>query len=147
MSTTTTPPVRPYFVPEGVDFDSLPESARAAIAAILDPAYQELVLAAPEGLEKSVGMTIVHLVWREILDQLELGQQPGATGGFTKPADRQKLIERHLRLVGAKVKATSLMLRLQEFRRKCGPPLAGLDPLSPPTEPWREVGDPVGQEV
>ena len=143
---TTTESVRPYFVPEDVDFDALPETLRAAITAIINPAYLELVVAAREGLERSTGMTICHLAWLEILQQLELSRQSGLARDVDQSVDHEKLIERHLRLVGAKVKASSLLLRLQEFRRKHGSQSEVSDPLRASTEPSHGTTAPNGED-
>ena len=53
---------RPFWVPEGVNFDSLPEELKIAITGIINPAYHALVISASIGLEQSTGLTIVHLL-------------------------------------------------------------------------------------
>ena len=45
-----------------------------AITEIITPAYHELVLAAPNGFERSAGMTYVHMAWLELVEQLSLGK-------------------------------------------------------------------------
>jgi hypothetical protein len=111
---------RPFWIPAGVDLDSLPEELQVAIAGIVNPAYRELVLCAEPGLEQSTGLTVVHLLWLEILDQVQLGQGVIETRpGQDEQNQRESLIAQHLRTVGAKNKTTNLLLRLREFRRKC----------------------------
>ena len=44
---------RPFWIPDGVNFDSLPAELKIAITGIVDPAYNELVLSAASGLEQS----------------------------------------------------------------------------------------------
>ena len=44
---------RPYWLPGDLDIDALPEGLRLAISQILTPAYEELVLAAPNALERA----------------------------------------------------------------------------------------------
>lgn len=112
---------RPYFVPPGVDLDRLPEQVRAVILGIINPAYRELVLAAQDGLQKAAGVTVVSLLWLEILDQLELGQELTVPRSAVVPSpERDQLITRHLRVAGAKIKASGFLLRLAEFREKYG---------------------------
>ena len=121
---------RPYWIPGGVDFDSLSAELRAAIMGVVNPAYQSLVLEAPAGLEQSTGLTIVHLLWLEVLDQIELGQ--GFEIGEDDPDASEKriaIIARYLRKVGAKTKASNFLLRLHEFRQKWGSFPVGPDPL------------------
>ena len=51
---------RPRWTPPGVDFGSLPQEVRRALAEIVDPLYEQLVLGVPDPLEESTGLTIVH---------------------------------------------------------------------------------------
>ena len=53
---------RPYFLPETVDFDTLPPAVRAAFTTIVEPAYRELVLGAVSVLERSAGASFVFLL-------------------------------------------------------------------------------------
>ncbi len=52
---------QPAWVPEDVDFDKVPEAVRQAVAEIIEPAYRQLVTEAEDPLERSVGVTMVHL--------------------------------------------------------------------------------------
>ncbi len=121
---------RPFWVPAGASFDSLPEELKTAIIGVINPAYRELVMSASSGLEQSTGLTIVHLLWLEILDQIQLGK------GVVKNSDepdtskhRDTMIARYLRLVGAKNKTSNFLLRLHTFRQKWGSFPAVPDPL------------------
>ena len=51
---------RPYWIPQDLDLNSLPEGLRLAVSEILTPAYVELVLKAPTALERASGMTFAH---------------------------------------------------------------------------------------
>ena len=112
----------PYWVPEGVVYDELPSTLRLAIRDVIEPTYRELVKTARPGLAMSTGLTIVHLLWLEILDQIALDiPNQVVDSDFlaaldTSATDRQRLIERHLRTVGAKLKASELLLRLQALQ-------------------------------
>lgn len=112
---------RPFWIPPGIDFDSLPEELKAAITGLINPAYQELVLEAEDGLSRSSGMTIVFLMWLEIIDQIQLGAEL-ANADFDEAAQkkREALIARYMRTVGAKNKTSNLLIRIHEFRQKCG---------------------------
>jgi hypothetical protein len=112
---------RPYWVPTGVDFDRLPDELRAAIVGIVNPAYRELVLASRDELEKASGVTIISLLWLELLDQVQMGRDLTDPGTIFSPSkERENLIARHLRLSNAKIKASGFLLRLHEFREKYG---------------------------
>ena len=111
----------PHWILNNVDFERFPAGLRAAVVEVLAPAYHELVERARDGLAKSAGMTIVWLMWLEIVDHVQL------TENFTTPRsvaqvseEREQLINRHLRLVGSKVKASAFLVRLHEFEQKHG---------------------------
>lgn len=120
--------VRPLWIPADVDFDSLPLEIQAAITGIINPAYRQLVLAAEEGLEQSTGLTVVHLLWLEILQQLELAAD-GVTPDAAESENRETKIARYLRLAGAKIVSSNFLLRLREFRQKFGTHSFTPDPL------------------
>jgi hypothetical protein len=109
--------IRPYFLPEGVDFDSLPRSVQAAFTTIVDPAYSELVLAAPNALERSMGATFVFLLAEEVLNHFEIGRQMDLAQAQS-PADREErgqALNRYLKLLGAKNVALNALLRLRKL--------------------------------
>ena len=112
-------PRTPPWVPEGVGYDKLPEKVRAMIAEIIEPAYEQLVLRARDALEKTTGLTIVHLAWQEIVDQIDLARDYNNIGSVLNiiTPNREPLLDRHLRLVYAKFKAANYLMRLRDFRR------------------------------
>ncbi len=108
---------RPYFLPETIDFEALPDAVKTAIDTIIQPAYEELVLAAVGALERSAGATIVFLLTEELFDQFELrrilindGTSPKLDG-----AEREKLLRSHLKLVNAKQSATQGLLKIRRL--------------------------------
>jgi hypothetical protein len=105
---------RPFWVPENVVFDRLPAALQAGILQLINPLYQQLVLEATNELARTVGLTLVHLGWLELLGQLELGraQAVGLGGANPGPVD-PKAIAQHLSLVAAKIKTTKLYLQLK----------------------------------
>lgn len=114
-------PDRPFWIPDGVDFETLPAELQTAITALINPAYNQLVVSASPGLEQSTGLTIVQLLWLEILEQIEIGAGAGnAIADEAGHAEREAMIGRLLRVSGAKIRASSLLLRLREFyQRAC----------------------------
>ena len=110
---------RPFWLPAGVTLDDLPDELRTAVLGILTPAYQNLVVAARPGLEQSTGMTIVNLLWLEILQQVELGRDLMKDGPEPERLEAsEKSIARLLRLAGSKLKASDFLQRLGACRRK-----------------------------
>lgn len=116
-SLAETPRSRLHFLPDSFDFDAQPAAFQAAYDAIIEPAYKQLVVAPLDALERAAGTTIVFLLVEELLDQFELGQQfdlaPTTTRGDREA--REKAINRHLRLVGAKQTAINALLRLRKL--------------------------------
>lgn len=118
---------RPCFIPAGLNFDELPETVRIAAKEIIDPAYRELVLLPRSALEKSTGLTIVHLLWIEAVEQHQLNRkltkQLSQTQFGQLPSSGDDMLG-HLRLLGAKDKACNFLLRLRKFIKKSrGDPL------------------------
>ena len=77
-------PGTPAWVPEGVGYDRIPEKVRAMIAEIIEPAYEQLVVRARDALEKTTGLTIVHLAWQEIVDQIDLARDYDKIGSHPR---------------------------------------------------------------
>jgi hypothetical protein len=112
-------PARPYFIPESVDYDALPDPVRRALAHVVGPAYHELVERAMTALERSAGVTLVFLLAMEVLDQFAVSRVTDFTAqaGANASAERDKLIDAHLRLVTRKQAAARFMLRLSLLRQ------------------------------
>lgn len=106
----------PAWIPEDVDFHNMPAPVRQAVADIVEPAYRRLVAEAEDPLERSVGMTIVHLMWLEILEQHEVMQDYLKTSILDLRQDRCPMIDQHLRTLHAKVKVGYFLSRLRELR-------------------------------
>jgi hypothetical protein len=113
----------------------MPAELQATIAAVINPVYLDLVLGSKDGLEKSTGVTIAHLLWLEILSQFELGRLVSVTDSESNDEERQDAIAKHIRLAQAKLKASGLLLRLREFDRRWGGPLSGVSQLRNPMGP------------
>ncbi len=111
----------PHWIRDDVDFERFPAELRAAIVEVIVPAYRQLVEQAREGLEKSAGLTIVWLMWLEMVDHIQLTHNFTTARTVTQVSEeREQLINRHLRLVGSKVKASAFLVRLHEFEQKHG---------------------------
>lgn len=108
---------RPYWIPAGVNFDAFPEQLRLAITEVINPVYRDLVLGAEGGLEKSTGISIVSLLWMELLGQIEMGED---LADPRMMQDHGELINRLIRLSEAKVRASNFCQRLREYRQKWG---------------------------
>lgn len=115
--------VRPYWVPANVQFDKIPKRVQLALQTVLQPAYDELVLAASDPLERSTGTTFVFLVWLELSEQFQIGAEFQRDATLQPPAEnRLAAIGNYLRVIGAKQKVAGFLLRLQELNRQLSTP-------------------------
>jgi hypothetical protein len=169
-------PGQPLWMPEGLDLDNLPVEIRQAAEEIVKPAYEQLVLRADPGLQRSLGASLVHLLWLEILDQFDIKHEYStACLTLDRPVERRRSVEHHVRLLDAKLRQGRFLLRLEESRRAAAKTrlpresqgMSSIDPFfslcrktdqsqmppslptsekSPPTEPSRDA-EPSGQTM
>ncbi len=108
---------RPAWLPSDQDLQRVEPGLQQAIRDIILPAYEQLVLQADDTLQRSLGMTIVHLMWLEVLDQLNLKRQYAQFCRLPQMGyDVAHEVDRHLRLIDAKMKLTKLLLRIRALR-------------------------------
>ncbi len=112
------PPLRspdaPHWLPAGSRWNEMPEEIREAVSRILAPAYRRFVLDAPGELERSIGLTLVHLMWIEVCDQVKMavvGANPQSLDAVL--SSPESMIERHLRLTTVKCQTAELLLKLR----------------------------------
>jgi hypothetical protein len=104
----------PYWIPNDDRWKKLPKQLRDTVLQILAPAYRRFVLEAPGELDRSIGLTLVHLTWLEICDQIKMADasaDPYSIEAILKNPD--DLLERHLRLATIKCHTAELLLKVQ----------------------------------
>ena len=136
-------------MPEGVDLQFVPAEVQQAARELVQPLYDQFVIGAADGLEKSLGVTIAHLLWLEILEQFDIKREYTQVEAVLNLAgNRAEMIDRHLRLIDSKLRVGYFLVRIQEMRKRIseqaqiGPPvvseLSGNAPmgliLNPPNE-------------
>jgi hypothetical protein len=123
---------RPYFVPADFMWGvSVPREAKEAVLDLVVPSYEELALGAASALERQAGTSLCFILFLEILDQSEIGQQYASQfgrGNFACTEDRQKRITQYLRLVHSKQHVANFLLRLQTLKSQspAGAPMVGM---------------------
>jgi hypothetical protein len=137
------PPIRPpRWVPAGIEFDHLPRPVQQALVEIVEPLYEQLVMAAEDGLERSTGLTLVHLLWLEILDQRDIGLEYGATAVLNLPLPgRHTAIARHLRLIEGKVRTGQFLLQVRNWVRRAAREADSWPPLAVTSRPAPSLPD------
>jgi hypothetical protein len=123
MSTNdaTEPPAdKPLWLPADVDPASLPTGLRQAFKEIVNPAYKELVLEAPTALQRTVGLSYMHLIWLALVEQVALGKYLWHKPRPESIDTYQQISRGHLQLVGAKDKLAKFLLQAQHLHQKYG---------------------------
>jgi hypothetical protein len=115
---------RPHWVPLGFDFDSLPEQLKISLVEFVNPAYEQLVLQAADALERATGLSLIYLLWIELLNQLHLGESYTQDHLIRSITAYQECVDRNLEISEAKAKQTYVLLRLRELRHLSDPQLA-----------------------
>jgi hypothetical protein len=123
----------PHWLPAGDRWNDLPAEIRQAVPRILVPAYRRFVLDAPGELERSIGLTLVHLMWLELCGQTQLAvaaADPTALAAILQNPD--DMIDRHLHLVTTKCQTAELLVKLQVMNQMLQRPPAPVQPALPP---------------
>jgi hypothetical protein len=104
-------------VPAGEAWDALPQGVRRAVGEVLAPAFQRLVVEAPDELERSAGITFVHLMWLEVCDQAAMSEIVGDRKAvYASVEEPEEAVARHLHLVAAKNSTGELLMKLRMVR-------------------------------
>ena len=140
----------------------MPAEVQQAVGELVQPLYDQFVIGAADGLEKSLGVTIAHLLWLEILEQFDIKREYTQVEAVLNLAgNRSEMIDRHLRLIDSKLRVGYFLVRIREIRKRIadqaqiGPPviseLSGngpmgliLDPPSVEKLPYIQHGDTEG---
>ncbi len=131
---------RPYFIPAGMEFDKLPGELQAAIRAVVNPNYEEMVLKARPGVERSAGMSTSFLDYLELLCQMDVSQSLAELpSGFHLSGEHFEKIAKCLRIKGAKDNSLKLLQRAHEFRTRRPPPAVVEAPWQGPPSTKRPV--------
>jgi hypothetical protein len=131
----------PPWLPTGERWEALPQNLRQAVPRLLVPAYRQFVLDAPDELQRSVGLTLVHLFWLELCNQARLSEvvaDPTCLAAVLN--NPEEMIDRHLNLVAAKGQTTELLVKLRLVnealaRSVAAPPPNLLPPATLASEP------------
>ncbi len=119
----------PYWVPDGKAWQDLPDGIRQAVSRVLTPAYRRFVLDAPGELERSVGLTLVHLMWLEVCDQVRMAEAAADPSSLTAIlGDPEAMMGHHLHLAASKFRAAELLVKLRMVREAFEPPPAAALP-------------------
>ena len=131
----------PLWMPEGMELAFVPPEVRHAISRVVQPVYQRLVVESHDPLEKSLGVTVSHLLWLEILQQYHMKREYDLTAVLQVTNGHYSDIDQHIRILGAKVKVTQVLERLRRRRRRAGGSLPDADQITEDHGPDAERND------
>ncbi|MBN2579230.1 MAG: hypothetical protein JXB10_09585 [Pirellulales bacterium] len=104
----------PHWLPPGYQWDSLPHPLQTALLDIVVPAYNQLVAQVSDHLARSAGLSLVGLLWQEIVNQYDQGEQFVADPFVRSLGNYPELLNRQLQLIDAKAKTSYILVRLRE---------------------------------
>ncbi|MHB1037645.1 MAG: hypothetical protein ACYC35_24275 [Pirellulales bacterium] len=109
----------PFWAPDDATLEAMPPGGRQALADFVQPLVRDHVLQAGNALEKSLGASLAHLGWLEIVEQLKGKSHltEAEVGGGLASLDCGPLV-RYLRLIDAKVRLGRCLIRLTDVRSR-----------------------------
>jgi hypothetical protein len=147
-------PELPSWFPAQTTVLGLSSTARQGLEAMIAAAYRDFVLHAETQLERTVGNSLVFLLWLELFNQIRLAPclaDRNSPEAILEHPDL--LVDRCLELTGVKCQAVALMLKIRMGHQAMNR-LAALSPdLTAQTHPFSlsldnpklEIRHPVGQ--
>jgi len=139
-------PTVPPWLPAASRWAELPQGLRDAVPRVIIPAYRRFVLEESGELERSVGLTLVHLLWLELCGQVRLADVAGNPESLDAILnDPERMIDRHLHLASVKCQSVELLMNLRIVNHSLQhPPAPQEDELQPQitTEPNPQLAPP-----
>jgi hypothetical protein len=123
----------PHWISTDERWRDLPKNIREAVPKILAPAYRRFVLEAPGELERTVGITLVHLAWLELCDQIQMADavsDPTSLDAILK--NPEEMLDRHFRLATIKCQVAELLLKIQVVQNALNRPSPQTPALTSP---------------
>lgn len=103
----------PLWAERDVAFKKLSPTQQAELRQIVCPLYQRFVLDPHDPLERSCGVSIIHLIWSELLKQCELASLSYSNPDYSETRRGQHFSELFA-LLNAKCQLSSLLILLRQ---------------------------------
>ena len=116
---TTTPndPPLPLWAERDVAFKKLSPDQQQTLRQIVCPLYQQFVLQPHDPLERSCGISVIHLIWSELLKQCALASLDYSRDDYSETRRGQQFAEL-FQLLNAKCQLSTLLIQLRRHPLK-----------------------------
>jgi hypothetical protein len=106
------------WVPPGFKIETLGPGAQKALAEVVNPVYEQLVLQTSDSLERSTGLTHLYLLWEEMLHHFQVAESYSNDPGERSLRDYERNLSRYIELAKLKAATTNVLLRLRQMALK-----------------------------
>ncbi len=109
----------PLWALDDAALDDVPDEVKGAIDDVVRPAYLRFVVETHDPIERSLGMTLVHLMWLEVLQQHHAQTEYRTFNCMLGlPDGGYEQMNQQLRLLQGKVRLGQFLVKLQEARER-----------------------------
>ena len=121
-NTPTIPEPLPPWIENDYLFQQLPPNQQQVVLNIINPVYQQLVLETADPFEQTTAISVVYLLYNELLTQSQIGTS--ALDDDMPDVEREMCMEEFLDLLEPKQKMSWLLLRVrQHIQENQEPPI------------------------
>jgi hypothetical protein len=106
------------WVPPGFKTATLGPRAQKALAEVVNPVYEQLVLQPSDSLERSTGLTHLYLLWEEMLHHFQVAESYSNDPRERSLKDYERNLSRYIELAKLKASTTNVLLRLRQMALK-----------------------------
>jgi hypothetical protein len=106
------------WVPPGFKLETLGRDAQKALAEVVNPVYEQLVLQPSDCLERSTGLTHLYLLWEEMLHHFQVAESYSNDPRERSLRDYERNLSRYIELAKLKAATTNVLLRLRQMALK-----------------------------
>jgi hypothetical protein len=106
------------WVPPGFKTATLGPDAQKAMAEVVNPVYEQLVLQPSDSLERSTGLTHLYLLWEEMLHHFQVAESYSSDPRERSLKDYERNLSRYIELAKLKAATTNVLLRLRQMALK-----------------------------
>jgi hypothetical protein len=124
----------PLWAERDVAFKKLSPDQQHSLRQIVGPLYQQFVVEPHDPLERSCGISVIHLIWSELLKQCALASLNYSRDDYSETRRGQQFTEL-FQLLNAKCQLSTLLIQLRRhpLERTANPAMFPFDSALLPT--------------